>query len=138
MTLGRFIDTWVGKKADYDKSFGCQCVDLFRYYCQQVLELPHTGGVDGASDLYDKFDYLPLEKKYFERLPAGTSGIKAGDVVVYKGRDTNRYGHVAIVVYPTPSGSVVFEQDGYNQEAGCHLGYWSDERLLGYLRKKIV
>ena len=48
MTLDEFVKKYNGKKVDYDGRYGCQCVDLFRQYCEDVLNIPHTGGVIGA------------------------------------------------------------------------------------------
>ena len=61
MTLTEFVKKYNGKKIDYDGRYGAQCVDVFRQYCKDVLEIPHTGGVVGAAELYTKYDELPLE-----------------------------------------------------------------------------
>lgn len=63
MNLIAFVNTYCRKKVDFDGAYGAQCVDLFRQYCKDVLGLPHTGAVEGAKDLWLKYDNLPLEKK---------------------------------------------------------------------------
>jgi hypothetical protein len=133
MMLLEFVNKYAGKKIDYDKKFGCQCVDLFRQYCQDVWQIPHTGGVEGASDLWNKYEKLPGEKTYLKK----TQRPEYGSAVVFGSNDTNKYGHVAIVIRSTSPGNLlVFEQDGFNQEAGAHLAEWDYGRVLGYLQKK--
>ena len=52
MKLDEFINKYINTKVDFDNAFGAQCVDLFRQYCKDVLDIPHTGSVDGAKDIY--------------------------------------------------------------------------------------
>lgn len=131
MTLDEFIKKYEQKQIDYDKAFGSQCVDVFRQYSKEVLNIPqHTGAVEGAKDLYLNFDKMPLMSKYFQKVYTP----QKGDIVIFDGNKTNRYGHVAIVLYATPKTIIVFEQDGFNQEKGCHFEFWDYNRLLGFLR----
>ena len=135
MTLDEFVKKYNGKKIDYDGRYGAQCVDVFRQYCKDVLDIPHTGGVVGASDLYTKYDELPLEQKYFNRLVYAGRKPEAGDVVIFAPTKSNKYGHVAIVLDASSEEIAVFEQDGFKQD-GAHVGSWSDARVLGFLRRR--
>lgn len=136
MTLDEFVEKYNGKKIDYDGHYGAQCVDVFRQYCKDVLAIPHTGGVVGAAELYTKYDTMPLEQKYFERVPYKAGMLpEAGDVVVFGATQTNQYGHVAIVLDASSEAIAVFEQDGFAQD-GAHVGSWSYRRVLGFLRKR--
>lgn len=136
MTLEQFVEKYNGKKIDYDGHYGAQCVDVFRQYCKDVLAIPHTGGVVGAAELYTKYDTMPLEQKYFHRIPykAGIQPEK-GDVVIFAATKANQYGHVAIVLNSSAAEMVVFEQDGFKQD-GAHVGSWNYARVLGFLRKR--
>ena len=136
MTLHEFVEKYNGKKIDYDGSYGAQCVDVFRQYCKDVLVIPHTGGVVGAAELFTKYEAMPLEQKYFERIPykAGMQP-EAGDVVIFAPTKSNKYGHVAIVLDASAEAIAVFEQDGFAQD-GAHVGSWSYRRVLGFLRKR--
>ena len=136
MTLDEFVKKYNGKKIDYDGRYGAQCVDVFRQYCKDVLKIPHTGGVVGASDLYTKYEALPLEQKYFNRLVYAGGKPEAGDVVIFAPTKSNKYGHVAIVLDASSEEIAVFEQDGFKQD-GAHVGSWSYGRVLGFLRKKV-
>lgn len=132
MTFDEFIKNYEGKQVDFDKAFGSQCVDLFRQYSKEVLNIKeHTGVVEGAKDLYLNFDKMPKMQKYFQKVYSPHKG----DIVIFNKSETNKYGHVALVVYATNKTIVVFEQDGYNQSKGSYFKLWNYERVLGFLRR---
>ncbi|MCR4714832.1 MAG: CHAP domain-containing protein [Treponemataceae bacterium] len=140
MTFETFIQVNKGKKVDFDGAYGAQCVDLFRQYCQDVLQIPHTGSCStsgGAKDLFLDYDIMPLEKKYFRKMPfpfgLSFDSIRAGDVAVWNGTARNKYGHVAIVISVIGDSLVVFEQDGIAQD-GAKINNRPTENLLGILR----
>lgn len=132
------IDTVYNLETDGTHTYICNnykvhnCVDLFRQYCHDVLETPHTGAVDGAKDLYLQYENLVKEKEYFKKYK-GISGIKAGDIAIWDGTKTNKYGHVAIVLAKDGNNLFVMEQDGYSQK-GVEFKKRTGENLLGYLR----
>lgn len=135
MYLDQFITKYCGKKVDYDGVFGAQCVDLFRRYCTDVLDVPHTGSVDGARELYEKYADLPVEKKYFTRLTKNATP-SFGLVAVWGATPTNKYGHVAIVICRLDASTLlVFEQNGVLQD-GAKVVKRSTQNLLGYLKCK--
>jgi len=135
MTLTEFVDKYNGKKIDYDGRYGAQCVDVFRQYCKDVLAIPHTGGVVGAAELYTKYDTMPLEQRYFDKLVYAGGKPEKGDVVIFAPTKSNKYGHVAIVLDASSEEIVVFEQDGFKQ-TGAHVGSWNYARVLGFLRRR--
>lgn len=135
MTLEEFTQKYVGQKVDYDGQYGYQCVDLFRQYCKDVLNIPHTGAVVGAKELYTRYEQMPLEKKYFNRIAYEGVIPQVGDVVIFGATARNKYGHVAIVLDAGYRVITVLEQDGLRQN-GVHVGAWDYTRVLGYLRKK--
>ena len=134
MTIAEFINKNIGKKVDYDGYYGAQCVDLFRQYCQDVWGIPRTEPVNGAVELYTKYEKTVVEKKYLEQFKA-KSKAQCGDAVVWGKTASNIYGHVAIVVCPRKSDVIVFEQDGFKQN-GTKLSIRTYENLAGFLRKK--
>ena len=67
LRFDEFINKYINTKVDFDNAFGAQCVDLFRQYCKDVLNIPHTGAVEGAKDVFLNYDKLPLEQKYFKK-----------------------------------------------------------------------
>lgn len=134
MKIDEFINRYINTKVDFDNAYGAQCVDLFRQYCKDVLDIPHTGAVEGAKDLFLKYDRLPAEMNYFHRTPAYKNmDISVGDILVWNSTSTNRYGHVGIFVSRVDDKSaLVFEQDGFKQD-GAKLKIRSLDNLLGVL-----
>ena len=135
MYFEQFITKYCGKQVDFDGAFGAQCVDLFRQYCRDVLDIPHTGSVDGAKELYERYSDLPQEKKYFTRL--SKNGVpQYGTVAVWGATPTNKYGHVALVIAKLDASSLlVFEQNGVLQD-GAKVVRRDTKNLLGYLKFK--
>lgn len=132
MKLDEFINEHINTKVDFDNAFGAQCVDLFRQYCKDVLNIPHTGAVEGAKDVFLNYDKLPLEQKYFKKY--STNNPKPADVIIWNETKTNKYGHIAIVVSSLSNNKVlVFEQDGFKQD-GAKLAIRTTENILGVLR----
>lgn len=139
MTLENFVEKYEGKQVDFDGYYGAQCVDLFRQYCQEVLQVPRTESVIGASDLYTKYNQMPRLKDSFDRIPYKASEKPdAGDVVVFDKTPSNKYGHVAIVLSATQKTMIVFEQDGFQQDKGAYITTRMYKNTLGFLRKKGV
>lgn len=125
MTLKRFIVTYNGQKVDFDNAFGYQCVDLFRQYCKDVLDVPQLPSVDGAKDLIKNPGTLKVTRDSFA----------PGDVLIYGATKSNPYGHVCILVSLLDSDTfVVFEQNGFEQ-AGAKLTVRDKTNLLGGLYK---
>lgn len=135
MDTKQFVDTYVGTKIDFDKRFGPQCVDVFRQFNKDVFGFPHTGGVEGAKDLWENYGKLPEEKKYYEQIrKEGTIPLE-GDVVVFGKTASNKYGHVAIVLWASRKVLVVLEQDGFKQD-GAKVVTRPYDNVLGYLRRR--
>ena len=134
MTLAEFAAKYTGQKVDYDKAYGPQCVDLFRQYCADVIGCPHTGTVEGAKELWERFSQND-EKKYFSRFTPWF--IQPGDVAIWDATATNKYGHVAIVLLADNKTKqlLVMEQDGFKKD-GTKLTVRGYENLIGVLRRK--
>ncbi len=130
MTLTQFIKTNQGKKVDFDGKYGAQCVDLYRAYCRDVLDIQQTPAVAGAKDIITKPGVLEVTRD------SALADYSKGDVLVWDATSSNKYGHVAILVavYNTKY-FVVFEQDGFKQD-GAKLAFRSLEGLLGCLWRK--
>ena len=141
MKLDEFINKYINTKIDFDGVFGAQCVDLFRQYCKDVLNIPHTGSCStsgGAIDLFLDYEKMPLEKKYFKKLSANKAYndiiFKYGDVAIWNKTSNNKYGHVAIVIGKTDGKNIlVFEQNGITQN-GAKLSVRNISNMLGVLR----
>lgn len=127
--LTQFIRKYLGTKVDYDSKFGAQCVDLYRQYCAEVLQIPQTPAVNGAKDLIKNPGVLNVT---YDSVLADYS---RGDVLIWDATKTNQYGHVAILVdIYNAKYFIVLEQDGFKQD-GVKLAFRSRENLLGCLYK---
>ena len=123
MTLKRFVVTYNGKKVDWDKAHGYQCVDLFRQYCKDVLNIKQVPPVDGAKDIINNPGDFKISK----------GAYAPGDVLIYDGTQSNPYGHVCILVSLLDSDTfIVFEQNGLDQ-TGAKLAVRDKVNLLGGL-----
>lgn len=138
MNLENFIHRYNCKKVDFDGVYGAQCVDLFRQYCKDVLDISeHTGSCStsgGAKDLYLDYEKMPLEQKYFYKKSSKTTLIP-GDILIWNSTDSNKYGHVAIYLGQLNDELIIFEQDGFKQN-GALINIRPKTNLLGILRKK--
>ena len=138
MTLENFIRRYNYKKVDFDGVYGAQCVDLFRQYCKDVLEISeHTGSCStsgGAKDLFLDYEKMLIEQKYFYKKNSKTKLI-IGDVLIWDSTDSNKYGHVAIYLGKLNDELIVFEQDGFKQN-GALINIRPMNNLLGILRRK--
>ena len=138
MLIEEFVKKYNGKKVDFDGVYGAQCVDLFRQWVKEGLEIPeHTGACSttgGAKDLYLDYNKMPIEKKYFHKIPK-SKGFATGDTLIWDSTETNKYGHVAIYLGALNNSLIVFEQDGFKQD-GAKITLRKKDNLLGALRKK--
>lgn len=127
MTLTQFIKKYLGSKVDFDGQFGAQCVDLYRLYLRDVLDVPQTPSVDGAKDIINNPGTLKVTRD------SALADYSRGDVLIWGATSSNKYGHVAILVeiYNTKY-FIVLEQDGFKQD-GVKLAFRSRENLLGCL-----
>lgn len=137
MLLDDFVKKYNKKKVDFDGVYGAQCVDLFRQYAKECLNIPeHTGACSssgGAKDLFIDYPKMPIEKKYFIR--ETKKKLIPGDVVIWNETEKNKYGHVAIYLGAINNDLIVFEQNGFSQE-GAEITLRSKNNMLGFLRKR--
>lgn len=128
MNLQEFKNKWNGKFADFDGHYGAQCMDIYRYYLQEVWNKPQTPAVKSAYMVFDTIDPTQYDKF--------TSGeMKVGDVIVWNNK-FGKDGHIAIVENPSdPKSIVVF---GQNDPVGsvCKLSRHDYANIKGWFRPK--
>lgn len=129
MTLTQFINKYLGQKVDFDGAHGFQCVDLYRQYVKDVLQMEQTPPVEDAKDIIEKSGNLNVT------VDSVLADYSKGDILIWNSSKTNKYGHVAILVdvYNTKY-FIVLEQDGFKQD-GVKLAFRSRENLRGCLWK---
>lgn len=94
MTFQKFIATYEGKKIDYDKSYGVQCVDLIKLFIDKVLGI-EPQAIGNAIDYYKKRNKLKYLKDNFTAYDFKSGfKFKPGDIIVMQG--SSAYGHIAV------------------------------------------
>jgi polyhydroxyalkanoate synthesis regulator phasin len=133
MTLNEFKTKWLGKPCDWDGSYGNQCVDLYRFYVNEVLHFPQSPGVGGAAEIWDSAD-----PDYYDFILNTPMGIpQPGDIVIWNRKMGGGMGHVAIAL----DGSTVttlklLETDGTTGTGLVQLKDRSYTNVIGWLHPK--
>ncbi len=129
MDFAQFQAKWTGKVCDFDGVYGTQCVDLYRYYCQEVLGTPQSPTVAGAKDIWTTYD-----KTLFDAIPNTPEGVpQAGDIIIWTG---GTWGHVAICVDANKDDFHSFDAN-YPTGSLPHIQFHNYTNVLGWLRKKV-
>lgn len=111
LKFSQWVNTYIGKRTDYDGAYGVQCVDLIDCYIDKCLGL--TKGFWGNAKywwtnrnsskwLKDNFEFITPTYKNGE--------LKAGDIGI---RTSGTYGHIFIVKESTANGKIKY----YDQNA---------------------
>lgn len=91
MSYTQFRNKWIGKRIDYDRIYGYQCVDLIKQYAHEVYGL--KAGAWGNAIDYWYSTHKDLYKKFTR---VSTKSARKGDIVIFKGINGNPYGHIGI------------------------------------------
>lgn len=136
MTLNSFISKWLGKKADWDGFYGGQCVDLFRYYCDEVLGIKQPAGVWGAANFWTNFDTDPVLVNNFTKIENTREFIpKRGDIMVWNFNSGGGYGHISIVLEATRDRFISLDQNWPTYNKVTETGHYY-KNVYGVLRPK--
>lgn len=140
MTLDTFIQKNNGKPLNFDGNYGNQCVDLFRFYCKDVLKVPQFPSVNGAKNLWD---VCPPTFTKIRNLPWNVP--QKGDIIIFGGK----FGHVSIFidgnVFVFRSFDQNYPSQGYYDSKGNFIGTgvahvqghnYLNPAVIGWLRKK--
>ena len=130
LTPDQYFGKYDTKGVDYDGFYGYQCVDNYRQFCKESLNVPQSPGVEGAYQIWTT--YLT---DYFDRVESTPTNCPIkGDIVIW-GQSVGQYGHVAIAKDGTALEFTSFDQ---NWPVGslCHFQKHNYNGVLGWLRKK--
>lgn len=145
LTLDAFINKYNGKYVDWDKAYGPQCVDLIRFYQQEVLGVPPEA-IPASPTARQMFLSFPSENKWFTKIisPYGDPQIPQKGDIFFFGYPYGFYmngfiptfaGHVCIV-----SGASEFQFISFDQNWGkpdfCRFVNHNYKGSLGWLRPK--
>ncbi len=121
MTINDFFKQWRGKFCDFDHTYGSQCTDIVKQYCQDVLGVPPITG--NAIDYAKRADFI---KKTALGHP------QPGDIIVF---NYPPYGHTGICNYWSWVGLGLFGQNDPLGSPCIFKDYWYTN-VLGWLRFK--
>lgn len=136
--LDGWINKNVGKYHDYDKAYGTQCVDLFRYYLQYQGrgQVGSMGGSGGAKELWGAARGSEMSKMGYRRVSRNGRTTK-GDIAVFDGTLGAGYGHVGVVVKDNGDGTVMLMNSNSSTVGNgkaTNIVRISKKGLLGYWR----
>ena len=137
MKLSEFVETYLGKKTDWDGAYGVQCVDLIDAYIEKVLELK-IGFYGNAKNWWtERNDSSWLKSNFDFVTPKYKDGeLKAGDIGV---RTSGAWGHIFIVKEPTNNGKIkYYDQNatGNSDAMTLQTKTYSSSTVTGILRPK--
>lgn len=98
MKFDEFVKKFLGKKTDYDKACGVQCVDLAKQYLYSVFGIK-AGSWGNAKEYWLDFNsHSALTRKFIKIKNTPDFVPKKGDIVVWNGdiSSKNDCGHIAI------------------------------------------
>lgn len=131
ITLDEFKEKHLGESLDWDKNFGAQCVDLYRFYVSEVLGFPQSPGVRGAADIWTTVD-----EKYFEKIPNTLLGVpRKGDIMIWNTKAGGGYGHVGVVLEAGVMNFTSLDQNWSQMKVTVETHSYSN--TIGWLRPKI-
>ncbi len=131
MNLDTFIKKYNGKKIDFDGHYQNQCMDLYRFYVSEVLELPQSPGVSSAYQVFDT-----ASTKDYDKIRNTPSGVpKKGDIIIWQ-KGYGGYGHIAIVVDANVNGILSFDQNHTGRLDPCQLVNHNYNLVLGWLHPR--
>jgi len=139
MTPDQFISKWIGKEADWDGAYAGQCVDLFRYYCHEVLGIKQPAGVWGAANFWTNFETDPVLVNNFDKvLDTSDFTPKKGDVMIWNFDAGKGYGHIAICTGEN-SGLQYFKSfdQNWSKISYCEIVNHNYKNVYGVLRQKV-
>jgi len=125
MTVSEFVNKWNGKKIDFDKVYGAQCVDVCKQWeSENGWKITH-GNANATRYNADGVNYTYIFNKPW-------NAPRVGDIIelAYGG-----YGHVGVVISANVWSVQVFEQNAPIGSA-CHTRSYNyiSPRVVGWLR----
>lgn len=143
MTFDQFIKKHLGKAMDYDGVSGVQCVDLIKYYLDEVFGIK-PGAWGDARNYYESFTSYSALTNNFTRISGNNASFvpKKGDIVVWGANVSSNHncGHIAIGIGGGTHNSFSTYDQNWNQKAMAKTTHSHTHSngcpLLGVLRPK--
>lgn len=133
LTLVEFINKWLGKKADYDGVWDGQCVDLYRFYCKEVLGVSQSVPVGGATEIWDT-----ASAKYFDFILNDPYAVpQKGDILVWDRDVGGGFGHVAIFLEGDVNSFISLDQNWPTISVVTKTKH-NYNNIIGWMRSKNI
>lgn len=137
MTIGEFINKYLGKKTDWDGAYGVQCVDLIDAYIDDVLQLEKGFWGNAKNWWTDRNKSKWLKDNFKFITPKYKNGeLKPGDIGI---RTSGAYGHIFIVADKVKNGKLhYYDQNatGNNEAMSYREKSYTASSINGILRPK--
>ena len=135
MTIKEFFSSNLGKSLDWDSAYGSQCVDLFRFFCHDVLSITQPKSVSGAADFWTNYDTDSVLKINFSKISNSADFIpQEGDVAIWNKNAGGGFGHIAIVYGSDHTLNYFHSFDQNWSHQYCEIIKHSYKDFLGVLR----
>ena len=134
MKYSEFVQKNIGRKIDFDKYYGIQCVDLINQYMKDVLEINVTYHPYYAKNFWnDRNKSAFLIKNFDFLLP--TQKIQRGDIGV---RNTGTAGHIFIIDNQIGNKLCIYDQNNTGKGEGMTARVFecNSKYITGVLRPK--
>lgn len=134
MLYSKFVDTYIGKKIDFDGKYGVQCVDLINQYMMDVLVLKITYFPQYAKHFWIERSKSSFLIKNFTFL-APTAKLQRGDIGV---RISGTAGHIFIIDRKINNKIYVYDQNNTGKGEGMTARVFdcNSKYITGVLRPK--
>ncbi len=137
LKFSKWVNTYIGKRTDYDGAYGVQCVDLIDCYIDTCLGLKKGFWGNAKYWWINRNKSTWLKNNFDFVTPTYKNGeLKAGDIGI---RTSGTYGHIFIVKESTANGKIKYYDQNYNGTgAGMTLREkpYTSDYVNGILRPK--
>lgn len=139
MNFNEWVKARLGKKVDYDRMYGVQCVDLVNDFADSILGVKGCFyGVRYAKEIWTKRSSLSKIKSNFDFItPTYKNGeLKPGDIGI---RTSGTAGHIFVIAEPTANGKIrYYDQNATNNGDAMSLRTkaYNKSIITGVLRPK--
>lgn len=138
MTFSKFLDARLGTHVDWDHNDSYQCVDLFRFYCNDVLNIAQPaplGENGGAHKFWANYEGDPNLHNNFQKIGNTPEGVpQYGDVMVWNSLVGGGYGHIAIVIEADVNNFTSLDQNWPEHSPVAKVPHKNYTHVLGWFR----
>lgn len=137
VSFSTWINSRLGKKIDYDGSYGVQCVDLIDDYIYNCLGLK-IGFYGNARNWWTERNSSAFLKKNFDFITPKfkTGELRRGDIGI---RTSGKYGHIFIIAEENTGEYMTYYDEnhcGNNEGVKKYVMQYKPDNITGVLRPK--